>query len=550
MKQHSFFYFLVAGVVVLLLTAVGGCTLSSSARSSSQITPAAAMFVSKQAPVMVSLLGVPERLEAAGRRTNTQLKQLRTSLLANTDLDYERDIQPWLGDETTLAVTTIDIDRNQENGQQPGYLLALATKDAQKSREFLQLVFSKQTDLLTEQYKGVQLVHENPQQQLDKKLSGAVVGNRFVLFANHPQVLKEAINNIQAPDLNLASSSQYQQALTQLPNSSIGLAFLNLPKVATWRGWQLQPQTYESQIIALELKRKGLLASTAFLAVPEREATPAAPTVTQQIGALQYIPSATGFSISGYDLRHLRETNLNQLWLQVAGGSSDSGYDVISRLIAQPLAALRAAGIDLQKDIFSWVEGEYALGLLPHPDQTAPDWIFVAETTTSAALTGISSLDAIASQQGLSTASLPVASQEVSAWTKLVTASTRSPDSNSSEIALKAKVFGVHTSVDKYEIFASSIEAIEQALKAPTSGSLAAKEQFQTGIDVVPRPNAGYVYLDWAATQGILERQLPVLKLFEIAGASFFSNLQSLTVSSYPSEAGVLKGGVFVQLHQ
>jgi len=49
-------------------------------------------------------------------------------LLANTGLDYRRDIQPWLG-EITLAVTTIDIDRDAQNGQ-PGYLMALATNAA------------------------------------------------------------------------------------------------------------------------------------------------------------------------------------------------------------------------------------------------------------------------------------------------------------------------------------------------------------------------------------------------------------------------------------
>jgi len=52
---------------------------------------------------------------------------------------------------------------------------------------------------------------------------------------------------------------------------------------------------------------------------------------------------------------------LNQLWTQVSAKLSGSGYDAISRLINQPLAALQARwGIDLPQDIFSWVQ-EYAL---------------------------------------------------------------------------------------------------------------------------------------------------------------------------------------------
>jgi len=51
------------------------------------------------------------------------------------------------------------------------------------------------------------------------------------------------------------------------------------------------------------------------------------------------------------------------------------------------------------------------------------------------------------------------------------------------------------------------------------------------------------MYLDWTASQGILA-PLPILKLLEIAGKPFFSNLRSLTTSSYGSETGLVKGGV------
>jgi len=58
---------------------------------------------------------------------------------------------------------------------------------------------------------NVKLIYDNSRPQLDKQnalaskaakseetLSGAVVGDRFVLFANYPKVLRDAINNVQA----------------------------------------------------------------------------------------------------------------------------------------------------------------------------------------------------------------------------------------------------------------------------------------------------------------------------------------------------------------
>lgn len=567
MKRRSFFSFLIVSVAVLLVTGISGCSwLGQPLLSTRQTTPVAAMFVPKQAPVMVSMLVNP-----GGGKVRAELNQLKTSLLANTGLDYRQDIQPWIGDEITLAVTTADIDRDAANGRQTGYLMAIATKNADKSREFLNLLFSKRaiagTDLMFEQYKGIKLISDNQQATATQSkngqpeeapksaalsklkaqnLVGALVGEDFVLFANHPKVLRDAINNVQAPDLNLTTSSQYQQALTSLPPQRIGLTFLNLPSIIAWQGLEPVAQTYQSQVIALELNPKGLLAEVALLAAPNQDSPPAS-ALSQLGGALQYIPATTGFSISGSDLSRLENTNLSQLWQQSKelSGSSDGA---ISRLVNQPLTDIQARwGIDLPKDIFSWVQGEYALGLLPHEAQTAPDLVFVAEKS-SGAEQGISRLDALAQQQGLSITPLSLENQKISAWTQLTTAPKNAGNPERPLIALDAKIQGVHTTVGNYEIFTTSVEAMDQALKAPKNGALVDSPKFQASIDAIPKPNAGYVYLDWIASKTIIERQLPILKLLEFAVKPFFNNLRSLTVSSYGSETGLLKGGIFFRL--
>ena len=192
------------------------------------------------------------------------------------------------------------------------------------------------------------------------------------------------------------------------------------------------------------------------------------------------------------------------------------------------------------------MQGEYALGLLPHADKTTPDWIFVAEKS-DATEQAISRLDAIASSRKLSITELPVGNQKVSAWTELITTpgSFFAPDRES--LTLKAKVLGVHTGVGNYEIFTTSVEAMDEALKAPQIGSLVNNPKFQASINAIPQPNQGYVYLDWKATHEIIERQLPVLKLLEVVVQPFFSNLRAIATSSYGSETGLLKGGAFFQ---
>jgi hypothetical protein len=566
MRQRSFLGFIVAGVVVLLLVSISGCSLLSAKNPLSPIAstsqPGAAIFVSKQAPVMLSILVNPERLlDVAG----DGVSKLKTSLLANTDLDYQKDIQPWLGKEITLAVNNLDIDRDPENGQQPGYLMALATDNPKDSREFVDLLFSKRVlagaNLTVEQYNGVKLIYDdrlvekteakpkkdffrNPTSGFQSALAGAAVGDEFVLFANDPKVLREAINNVQAPDLNLSSATNYQQAIKQLPKGSAAMAFLNLPIVADWQGLKLAKKIYDSQIVTVGLPSKGFLAETSLFGSDEIQPSEQ---LSKPVGALEYIPDRAGMAISGLNLSNLGDSDLAQLWKQVTAVLSGSSGNLISRL-AQPLADIQKnLGINLSQDIFSWVQGEYAIALLPNQEQTTPDWVFVAEKNDGTP-NAISRLDTIASSKGLSISSLNLDNQKISAWTELVAVTNQSSDPKQRKsISIEAKAQGVHTTVGNYEIFTNNLETMNEALHIQEN-SLIDNRNFLASIAKIPRPNQGYIYLDWTNSQELVEQQIPILKLAKIVGKPFFDDLRSLTVSSYGNETGLLKGGIFFQL--
>ncbi|MEH2381927.1 MAG: DUF3352 domain-containing protein [Nostoc sp.] len=548
-RQRSFIGFIVAGAIALLVIAIASFYWffgkSPANLIGSTSGTGAAIFVSKLSPVMVSLLANPDRLQAL--RREEELSKLKTSLFAKSGIDYKQDIQPWLGDEITLAIATLDIDRDLENGQQPGYLLALATKQPEKSREFVELLFSKRAlagaTLAVEQYKGVKLISDNSQPKQDL-LAGAVVGEGFVLFANDPKVLRDAINNVQAPDLNLTSSPEYQKATKELPKGGLAVAFLNLPIVAKWQGLELPEELYNSQIISLALNPKGLLAETTFLTSSEI-VSPSAP-LSKPVGALQYIPASVGLAISGSNLSNLANSDLAKLWRQ-ATATIYGSEDVVSRL-AKPLADIQKRwGINLPEDIFSWVQGEYAIALLPEKEQTTPHWIFVVEKSEGVEQ-GVARLDAIASSNGLSINPLTIDKQKISAWTELTTATKKTDVKEGTSFSIETKVRGLHTTLGNYEIFTSDLETINEILTTKDN-SIIDNPNFKDSIAAIPRPNQGYIYLDWIKSQNLLERQVPILKLVEVLGKPFFNNLRSLTVSSYGTEARSLKGGVFFKLH-
>ena len=307
-SKKLLFRFVAVSMMMLLLTGIAGCNGLSNKNplniaSNNQKQPQAAVFVSKQAPVMVSMLLNPNRFEVLNG--GVKLSKLKKSLLDNTGLDYKKDVQPWLGNEITLSVTTDDIDRDATNGNQPGYLTVLLTKDAEKSREFIELLFSKRvlsgTSLIVEQYKGVKLISDVPQTgEIKKPLAATVVGDNFVLFANDAKILREAINNVQAPDLSLISLDNFRTAIKQLDNKNQAVTFLNLPVIAKWQGLNLSSPTYSNQLISLAAKSKGLLVETNLFATSP---IPSPQNSNEKIEALSYIPPASGLVIRSEERR-------------------------------------------------------------------------------------------------------------------------------------------------------------------------------------------------------------------------------------------------------
>ena len=541
--------FLVAGVITLLLIGIAGFYWFSGKNPVNLLIqksqPSGAIFVSKSSPAMVSLLVNPDALQTI--EPKGEFSQLKNRLLAQSNIDYQNDIKPWLSDEVTLAVTTIDIDRDPDNGLQTGYLMALATAKPQKSREFLELLFSNRafsgTTLGVERYKGVKVIYDHPEdlpgEKIQNSLAGAVVNN-FVLLANHPQVIKEAINNLQAPNLNLISSLEYQKATQQIPKNAVAVTFLNLPIVAKWQGLELAKSTYNSQILSLVLNSQGLLAESTFLTTSE--IVPPSLPLSQPVAALQYIPESTALAIAGTNLSNLGNSNLAKLWQQGTATIYGNSEDGSSRLL-KPLGDIqKSLGLNFNQDIFNWVKGEYALALLPNSENPTPHWLFVVEKTPELAEM-IARLDNIASTKSFNVSSVTLDEQEVSAWTQVTATSEKNTSIN-----VDTTIKGVHTTLDNYEVFSSDLKTLKAALSKKQK-SLLENPQFQNAITVIPQPNQGYIYLDWENSQDILKRQLPLLKLAEILVKPLFDNLKSLTVSSYSSEPGTLKSGVFLQLH-
>lgn len=520
-------------------------------------SPTAAQFVSKQAPVMASMVVDVDRLEAYRQlraplkirsRSRQELDRIKAQFLASRQLDYDQDIKPWLGEEITLAVTSLDFDRDRANGAQPGYLLVASTEDQELAKEFLQGYYSRQavspnTDLVFERYKGVNITYRRPLQNKPDPESGAlasaVVGDH-VLFANHPKVLREALNNIQVPSLSLEEAVPYQKAQKTITNPRIGQLYLNLPAVAAWIANQpaLPLQDNQPTLTAgFGVTPDGLKAQTALLGVGEEENRN--PALSQPVNALNYLPSSTVLTAAGVDL--------DQLWKSLKELAVDGPTETV---IAQLEDSLQERlGISLEEEIFPSIKGEYALALLPQEDQPkVGNWGFVAEEKENTNLASlVKELDEKAKASGYSVGNLEFAEHKLTAWTVIKPVSNVALNPKKTPIEFNAEVKGIHGHVDDYEIFGTSVETIAQAI---TKGedALINSEKFQSAIAPLPPENDGYFYLDWENSQTVLKEELPLLRVVELAGKPLFDHLRILTLASEGTDAGVRKATLFLEL--
>jgi hypothetical protein len=192
----------------------------------------------------------------------------------------------------------LDLDRDQGNGQQPGYLLVAETEDADRAREFLELFWQRQAlngvELKFERYKGVPIASAEALEGLPQlglpwgrsrqrreaaaavtRLATALVGDRFVLLASDPAVLRDSINNVQAPGLSLAADEAYQGAIAQLTGDRVGLAVVRPQETGQWllgspkAGTDAKPQP--RQILEMDFHFERMLHSVVRKALPHRK---------------------------------------------------------------------------------------------------------------------------------------------------------------------------------------------------------------------------------------------------------------------------------------
>ena len=553
---------IVTGLVLGLVLGRGGWAWRRSLtllEGSRQTTPETLQFVPKQSPLVVSLLTRPDQLgelwlglaKARQRpKIKRELARLEALLLAGTGLSYQQDLQPWLGEETTLAVVSADLDQDPDNGLTPGYLVVLSCEDGETARSRLELFWQNRaiagTSLTFSDLAGNRLIYASQPEAGLIPLATTLVANRFLLVANHPEVLRQALGAAQAVDTNLALDSRYKATLKTLPSRRIGLVAMHLPGLHHWLQGEgspgvrwasaLPPSLPDSLVdwglISLALDRQGVLADLALTARPGRPL----PAYQGGLGAdpewLAALPEPLPVVAVGHDLTHLGPS-LQPLvdLMPVAWRSS----------LSLPQEVDRRFGDGAMAAIQTGASQDYGLGLNLAGPTNALDWLVLSHPSPGWD-EALETLNQLGQAQGLGVSALAIQQQSVRAWSRLLV----QPQGQNLEVTAAVAGLQAHLA-DQLQVLAGSAQILNQVLSRQAEPAPAPPAWWAERARFAS-PVAAYLHVDWPRLQGTLPRS-PRLDLITTVTDPLLRHIQAITLACYGQSDRLQRSALFLRLH-
>jgi hypothetical protein len=350
--------------------------------------PVGANIIPQDALFAVSLTTDPKQWQKL-REFGTQetqaeldknLVQLRDRLLTNNGYDYEKDIQPWVGDAVTIAMlappaaspapTPVATNANGSSGQ--SMVMVLPVKNPELAKNILtQPKALKQGKWVDNTYQGIAI--KQTEGQAGNNLSAAILDGRYLLITDNPKATERAIDAYKNK-VSLATTpglaNYFPKAATYQPFAQF---YVNLPSAAKIAATAPNRQL-PAQVLAQLQNNQGLAGTLSLEAAGMRfkgiswlnSNSQRQLAVENKAGNLQNrLPSETMMMLSG--------THLQRLWGEYVSTSEGNPLSPI------PPEELRKGvktltNLDLERDLLSWMKGEFSVAVVPNtPKDGSPE---------------------------------------------------------------------------------------------------------------------------------------------------------------------------------
>lgn len=451
---------------------------------SAKVVPDKAMMVAFISPNPKALsqlqqFGIPGAQKLVGEN----LKAFQEQSLAGTEIDYDKDLKPWLGG---VMVALLPPD-GEAKTEPPKLLLVVSVKNQISAWNFANKLKSQQGAKIQEsEYKGVKISEIT--EPSGKGYSVALLDDQLVM-APFRKSVELAIDTFKG-EPSLASQQSATKFLAESAGVKNPIATVYIPDYPEAME-QLKanlppdvklPSTMISQFKQVKSMVAGIGIDQAGLRVKTiAQLDPKFPQQNPQFSSklLPIFPGETIALVGG--------KGIDKVWSEATAEAKNSPE--ITSSMKQIRDGLKRLNLDADRDVFGWMNGEFAIGAIASNQgilaQFGMGATMIFETSDRpAAETMLKKLDAIAkSNPTVSVAPRQVQGKEVTEW----------------KIPQQGTLFG-HGWLNQNTMFVAFGGPLVDVISATPPQPLSSSPNFQAIATSVSPGDRGYFYLDMEKT--------------------------------------------------
>ncbi|QFS43907.1 DUF3352 domain-containing protein [Nostoc sphaeroides] len=476
--------------------------LSQRQRSSSDLL-VGANIIPGDALFAVSLTTDPQQWqklrEFGTKETQAELDrnlvELRDRFLTNNGYDFQKDIAPWVGNDVTIAILAPAIaskpapkpvtTNEDAASDQQSMVMVLPVKNPEIAKNILaQPKTLKQGKWIDRIYQGIAI--KQSEGQAGENICAALLDGRFLVITDSPKATERAIDAYKN-QTSLATTGGFAENLPKIANyQRFGQFYVNVPTAAKIAAAspnrpipaQVLAQLQNNQGLAgtMILEAEGIRFKGVSWLNPNSQRVLA---VENKAGQMQSrLPAETLMMLSG--------GNLQRLWGDYVLTSQGNPLSPIApEQLRNGIKSLTT--LDLDKDLLSWMKGEFSLSLIPTtPKQGSPDdfrmgLVFMVQGSDhNSAETSIKQLDDVMrNQYQFQVQRAKVAGQPVVNW-----------------VSPYGTLTATHGWLDGDVAFLVVGAPVTEKILPKPNNTLASTIAFQQTVPTDPNPTNGQFFLD------------------------------------------------------
>jgi Protein of unknown function (DUF3352) len=453
---------------------------------------------------------------------------------AKDGVSYEKDIQPWVGGIMFAVLPPSPVKPAQakaSNIPEPEILMVIGVKDKIKALDFTnKLKADKKLATKETDYKGLKISEITSQVKADVKGNTknddtptytTVLDNTYVVVGLNKRSVEQAIDTFKG-EPSLLSKQGASDVLSKGADLQNTVAQFYIPdyagmvesfiKADPQTAKQIPPKTLE-QLKQVKSMVAGIGIDDAGIRMK------ATASLDPQLGKYQY-ESTDSKIISAFPAETIALINgrgINRWWDAMLEQSKD--FPELKTALDTARTYTKYADIDLDKEVFAWMDGEFAMGAITSDKgllaQTGFGGALVFDTKDDKTAKSLfTKLDKLAKTQNVNVKQRNIGSKQVTEW----------------DIPNQGGLVA-HGWLDQDTIFVALGSPIADAL-AQNSKSLENDNSFKTITNSLQKPNGGYFYLDMDKTMTLVNRFATGANAIDPQAKAILSSIRGVSMTA------------------